>query len=81
MWFSVLILSREHSNEDLKWRAMLSSGDVCFVVKGVWMKSINVLPFKWKPPSTNYSSRTQFVMLYKLVRDFESVDELFKCDL
>ena len=24
MWFSVLILSCEHSNEDLKWRALLS---------------------------------------------------------
>lgn len=24
MWFSVLILSCEHSNEDLKWRAVLS---------------------------------------------------------
>ena len=52
MSFSVLILSREHSNEDLKWRAVLSSGDVCCVVKGVCMKSINVWPFKWKPPST-----------------------------
>ena len=53
-----------------KWGPQMKSSAFQFQ-----MKSINMWPFKWKPPST--TPVVLFVMLYKLVRDFESVDELW----
>ena len=43
--------------------------------------SREVRPFKWKQLIITYASVVLFIMLYKVVLTFESVDEIQKCDI
>ena len=76
------ILKCDHSNESY-W-AVLSCCTVYYAVQGssnFWVSGWNlkVWPFKWKLLSSTYLWYS-FIMLYKVVLTFESVDEILKCD-
>ena len=70
----------DHSIESY-W-AVLSSGTVYYAVQGgsnfwVWMKSYGVT-IQMKA-TEQYFPVVLFIMLYKVVLTFESVDEILKC--
>ena len=72
-----------HSNESY-W-ALLSCGTVYYAVQGgsnFWLCGWNpiVWPFKWKLLIEQYFPVVLFIMLYKVVLAFESVDEILWCD-
>ena len=71
----------DHSNESY-W-SVLSCGTVNYAVQGgsnLWVCGWNpmVWPLKWKLLSS-YFFVVLFIMLYKLVLNFESVDEILWC--
>jgi len=79
------ILKCDHSNES-HW-AVLSCGAVYYAVQGgsnFWFSEWNpeVWPFKWKQmkATEQYFSVVLFIMLYKVVLTFHSVNEILKCD-
>ena len=45
----------------------------------LWMKSLSVSPIRMKAIE-QYFPVVLFIMLYKVVLTFESVDEILKCD-
>ena len=72
-----------HSNESY-W-ALLSCGTVYYAVQGgsnFWLCGWNpmVWPFKWKLLIEQCFPVVLFIMLYKVVLAFESVDEILWCD-
>ena len=76
--FVVEILKCDHSNESY-W-AVLPCGAVYYAVQGgsnFWVCDWNpkVWPFKWELYIEQYFPVALFVMLYKVVLTFESVDE------
>ena len=77
------ILKCDHSNESY-W-AVLSCAAVYYAVQGgsnFWVCGWNVWSFKWKLLSSTYLNFTVvlFMMLYKVILNFESMDEILKCD-
>ena len=76
------ILKCDHSNES--YSAVRSCGAVYYAVQGCsnfWVCGWNpkVWSFKWKLLE-QYVPVVLFIMLYKVVLTFESVDEILKCD-
>ena len=65
--------------------AVLSCGTVYYAIQGgsnqFWVCGRNpkVWPFKWKLPE-QYFPVVLFILLYKAVLSFESVEEILKCD-
>ena len=76
------ILKCDHSNESY-W-PVLSCGAVYYAVQGgsnfwVWLKFYSVT-IQMKA-TKQYFPVVLFIMLYKVVLTFESVDEILKCDI
>jgi len=59
---------------------MLYKVVLTFVPLGEIPVEILVWPFKWKLPTAQYFPLVLFIMLYKVVLTFDSVDEILKYD-
>ena len=75
------ILKCDHSNE--RCRAVLSCGAVYYALQGgskfsIWIKSLSVII--QMNATEQHFPLVLFIMLHKVVRTFESVDEILKCD-